>query len=493
MDIKKLKDSISIQYPTIIEKLITILKYKCESPIFNLDWEKTGELFSCLNDISSIIENYGINGLKNLQIINEKGTTPALIFSIDSTDPDESYTILFYGHIDKIPFGDIKEWKHDPNNPQVVDSKLYGRGASNGPYSIFMLLMCLKAIQEQIEYNKKNNNKNNKKLNDDIKIPKIFCILDSSKESRSIDLNYYIHNYINKYIKTEGPDIVYCLESSCPTENYFHFITSMKSHLDFDLKIQTLTRSIHSGNFGGLVPDPFMIYRNLMERIETFNDEKITYPDWLYDTISKEQHERAENVVDKLGDFYDNLPVYEGLSLLGDSTLDKYINNIFNPCINIVFQDGLNSMANASGAISAYNNFRISIKVPPTLDLGNIHEKVEELLLNEPPFNASIKFDNIESIQGMNININEKIINSLNKCSSDIIEKDIILYGLSDGVPFINIFTQNYPNSNFVCSGCADSFNSNNYTVDENLNVEIFKNLTMQMALFFTDFSSYKK
>ena len=32
-------------------------------------------------------------------------------------------------------------------------------------------------------------------------------------------------------------------------------------------KVQTLTRSIHSGNFGGLVPDPLMIYRNLMGKI----------------------------------------------------------------------------------------------------------------------------------------------------------------------------------------------------------------------------------
>jgi hypothetical protein len=267
----------------------------------------------------------------------------------------------------------------------------------------------------------------------------------------------------------------------------------MKGHLDLDLKIQTLTRSIHSGNFGGLVPDPFMIYRNLMGKIETYDDGKITYPDWLYDTISEEQEDRAEDVVNKLGDFYDNLPVYEGLSLLGDSTLDKYLNSIFNPCINIVFQDGLNSMANASGAISAYNDFRLSIKIPPTLDVGNVYNKVKELFLNEPPFNASITIENYEAIQGMNININEKIINSLNKCSSDIIEKDILLYGLSDAVPFINFFTQNYPNANFICSGCADTFNSNNYTADENLNIEIFQNLTMQMALFFTDFSSYKK
>ena len=480
MDINKLRDSISNQYETIIEKLKEILKYKCESPNFNPDWEEKGDLLDCLNNISNYIKEYDIKGLNNLQVINEKNITPALFFSVNSTEESETYSILFYGHIDKIPFGNIKDWKYDPNDPQVIDNKLYGRGASNGPYSIFMLLMCLKAVQEQISKNA------------DIKLPKIYCLLDSSKESGSLDLNYYILEHLNKYIKEGGPDIIFSLESSSPSEDYFHFITSMKGHIEFDLKIQTLTRSIHSGNFGGLVPDPLMIYRNLIGRIETYSEGKIIYPEWLNAQIEEDQRKNAENLVKNLGDFYESIPVYEGLSLLGNSTLENYLNNIFNPSINIVFQEGLNSMANASGVISFYNDFRLSIKFPPTLNVGTINDNINNLFLTDPPFNASILIENIDSIQGKNIKIEESIYNSLNKSSNDIIQKDIILNGLSDGVPFINIFTENYKDTNFICSGCSDTYKSNNYSVDENLNIELFKNLTMEMALFFTDFSNYK-
>ena len=149
-------------------------------------------------------------------------------------------------------------------------------------------------------------------------------------------------------------------------------------------------------------------------------------------------------------------------------------------------------MANASGVISFYNDFRLSIKFPPTLKVGTIHDNIENLLLTNPPFNASILMENIDSIEGMNIKIGEKIYNSLNKSSNDIIQKDVILNGLCDAVPFINIFTENYPETNFICSGCSDTYKSNNYSVDENLNIDLFKNLTMEMALFFTDFTSYK-
>ena len=146
-------------------------------------------------------------------------------------------------------------------------------------------------------------------------------------------------------------------------------------------------------------------------------------------------------------------------------------------------------MVDASGVISFYNDFRLSIKTPPTLDIGTIYNNINNLFLNDPPFKASIIIENIDSIQGRNMDLDENIINSLNKSSNAIIQKDIILNGLSDAVPFIHFFKEKF-SAHFVCSGCSDTFKSNNYSVDENLNIELFKNLTMEMALFFTDFGS---
>ena len=39
--------------------------------------------------------------------------------------------ILFDGHIDTVPVGNIEDWTHDPFKPEVVDGKLYGRGTSD--------------------------------------------------------------------------------------------------------------------------------------------------------------------------------------------------------------------------------------------------------------------------------------------------------------------------------------------------------------------------
>ena len=39
--------------------------------------------------------------------------------------------ILFDGHIDTVPVGDVSEWKHDPFAADIEDGKIYGRGASD--------------------------------------------------------------------------------------------------------------------------------------------------------------------------------------------------------------------------------------------------------------------------------------------------------------------------------------------------------------------------
>lgn len=39
--------------------------------------------------------------------------------------------VLFDGHIDTVPVGDAKGWTHKPFEPEVVDGKLFGRGATD--------------------------------------------------------------------------------------------------------------------------------------------------------------------------------------------------------------------------------------------------------------------------------------------------------------------------------------------------------------------------
>lgn len=58
----------------------------------------------------------------------------------------EKETLLFNGHLDTVPPGDI-EWDHSPYSGAVVDGKIYGRGTADMKGGLAAMLMALKAVK----------------------------------------------------------------------------------------------------------------------------------------------------------------------------------------------------------------------------------------------------------------------------------------------------------------------------------------------------------
>ncbi|MDF2854530.1 MAG: acetylornithine deacetylase [Neobacillus sp.] len=55
-------------------------------------------------------------------------------------------SIILNGHIDVVPVGDEKNWKHDPFSGQIECGKLYGRGATDMKGGTVALLMAIESL-----------------------------------------------------------------------------------------------------------------------------------------------------------------------------------------------------------------------------------------------------------------------------------------------------------------------------------------------------------
>lgn len=56
-------------------------------------------------------------------------------------------SLLLNGHVDVVPEGDRNQWLHDPYSGEVVDGKLYGRGATDMKGGNTALFLALAAVQ----------------------------------------------------------------------------------------------------------------------------------------------------------------------------------------------------------------------------------------------------------------------------------------------------------------------------------------------------------
>lgn len=55
-------------------------------------------------------------------------------------------SIILNGHIDVVPVGDVKNWKHDPFSGRIECGKLYGRGSTDMKGGTAALIMALESI-----------------------------------------------------------------------------------------------------------------------------------------------------------------------------------------------------------------------------------------------------------------------------------------------------------------------------------------------------------
>ena len=67
---------------------------------------------------------------------------PNLIFS---SHDEEKGPLVFHGHMDTVPVGDLSDWSYDPFTSEIVDGRLYGRGACDmkGPVTAIVESLIL--------------------------------------------------------------------------------------------------------------------------------------------------------------------------------------------------------------------------------------------------------------------------------------------------------------------------------------------------------------
>lgn len=468
LDQKKLLDFIKSYEDAEMQKMFTEFgKKKVESPIYNPNWEKEGDLLNTLKSLSNWIKNQV--RIFNDGFINNKNQTPLYYGNIETTDQELTYSILFYCHIDKVPFG--SDWKiADPNNPKLIDSRFYGRGIANGFSTIFAFITAIKGILDQ-----------------NFKIPNINILIETGYESGSVDLP----NHIKQIFQGYNFDMIISLDSESPVNNNFHFINTMKGSLIIDTKVQTVQRSVHSGTFGGFIPDPFLIFQTIFNNIEKINNNEIDIP-CLHIDITEEQKKEAKKVIDKIGNFYNKFDKIKNLILIGgDDSVNNYLYGTLLPCVNVIGCDNVPNVGQGGGVINPYFTFRLDFGVPHILNINDAYDKVNDTIIKNPPFNASIENKLVDCVQGCDLNISNKIWDEINFHNKEIFNDESFKFGLSKPIRGLQVLKSLHNDTPIICTGFSEIFNSNNRKGDENIDINYFNLVICEIAHIIAGYPRY--
>ncbi|MET7712086.1 dipeptidase [Streptomyces sp. NPDC005407] len=189
---------------------------------------------------------------------------PAVFAEWPSGDPDAP-TVLVYGHHDVQPAAREDGWHTDPFEPQIVDGRMYGRGAADDKGQVFFHTLGVRA---HLAVTGRTAPAVNLKL-----------LIEGEEESGSPNFRALVVANSARL----AADTVIVSDTGMWSETTPTVCTGMRGLADCEIELYGPDQDIHSGSFGGAVPNPATVAARLVAALHDA-DEHVTIPGF-YDGI----------------------------------------------------------------------------------------------------------------------------------------------------------------------------------------------------------------
>lgn len=283
-------------------------------------------------------------GLKNVEVIKFGNAHPYAYG--EWLDNPEAQTLLLYAHHDVQPPGKVERWKTPgPFEPTEIDGRLYGRGVVDDKAGIMIHLAAIKSYLQT-----------HGSLPINIKM-----IVEGEEEIGSDNLDAFVANYKDK------------LKADCmvltDTANLYEGLPSitylLRGLVGVDIHVKALKQQVHSGMWGGPLPDPAMA---LAQLISSLKDGKgnltIEGVNNGVKVLTTEEKERLNALPFDEELFIEHAGLLNGVSLQKFENTSVYEQLWHKPALTVVAMESCNLKDSANQIIDSAKA-RVSIRIVP--------------------------------------------------------------------------------------------------------------------------------
>ena len=198
---------------------------------------------SCANWLRDYLQKIGFQSE-----VLETSSNPS-VYGEFKGEPDRP-TVLFYGHYDVQPVEPLEEWTEtQPFEPVLKGERLYGRGAQDNKGQ---MLFALKALEHLIAAGELKSN--------------VKLILEGDEEIGSPGLN----GALEKWGDRLKADILMLCDTGAVAKGVPTITMGIRGIFYLTVHVEGIKHDLHSGQHGGLVPNPAT---ELARLIATLHDE----------------------------------------------------------------------------------------------------------------------------------------------------------------------------------------------------------------------------
>lgn len=181
-------------------------------------------------------------------------------------------TVLVYGHYDVMPVDPLELWNTEPFEPEIIDGKIYARGADDDKGQAFM---HVKAFELMVKTNTLECN--------------VKFMLEGEEEIGSPSLGKFCKD--NKEMLKS--DIILVSDTGMIAQDIPSITTGLRGLSFMEVEVTGPNKDLHSGIFGGAVANPANVLAKMISSLMDENN-RITIPGFYDDVLEISDEERAE-------------------------------------------------------------------------------------------------------------------------------------------------------------------------------------------------------
>ena len=405
------------------------------------DPDRRGEVQRSAEEVAKLLSDAGFGDVR----IVAEGGAPAVI--AHHPPPPGAPTVLLYAHHDVQPEGDRSQWHSEPFEPTERDGRLYGRGTADDKAGIATHLAAFRAHCGNPPVG-------------------VTVFVEGEEESGSPSLSRLLAAHRDAL----AADVIVIADSDNWSTEVPSLTVSLRGLADCIVEVATLDHGLHSGMWGGVVPDALSVLVRLLASLH--DDEGNVAVDGLHESTAAPVEYTPERVRADTG-------LLDGVQEIGSGSVAQRL--WAKPAITVVGID-TTPIAKASNTLTPRARAKVSMRVAPGGDAAEHLAALTRHLEQHTPWGAQVTVTPGDVGEPYAIDPSGPVYDAARAAFRQAWGNDAIDAGVGGSIPFIAAFASAFPDAEILVTGVEDP-ETQAHSINESLHLGVLERAATAEAL----------
>ena len=391
---------------------------------------------------------------RDVEIVREGGR-PAVIGHVDG--PEGAPTVMLYAHHDVQPPGKDEDWDSAPFEPTERDGRVYARGIADDKAGVMAHIAALRAHHGTLPVG-------------------VTVFVEGEEEIGSDSLPTILERHGDKL----RADAIVLADSMNWGIGEPALTTTLRGMIRVVVTVRTLDHGVHSGMFGGAVPDAIMSLARLLSTLH--DDEGNVAVQGLKSGDAADLEFTEEQLRKDSG-------LLDGVHTIGTGSL---LSRMWTkPSITTIGIDAP-TVSQASNTLVPQASAKISVRIAPDEDPAAAYRLVTDHLKAHAPWNAQVDVHLDESGAGFAADAQGPVYDQARAAFTDAWGTPPVDIGVGGSIPFVAAFAEKFPEAGILITGVEDP-DTRAHGANESLHLGEFERVCVAEAVLFERLGTLKK